>query len=143
MDLGRAEALRAQYERLFQRFERAAMFDCDVSLLEHARLEGLAPRPIVLSTHPTDVFREYFQALLQAEEDGIEVTTMPMIYEDLLGRVPISLLKSDWILRSFVDEARANGRFFFGQHTLRHRSALMVRRRSEDRAPQLTTTSST
>ena len=50
-----------------------------------------------------------FQALLQAEEDGIEVTTMPMVYEDLLGRVPISLLRSDWILRSFVDQARANG----------------------------------
>jgi exopolysaccharide biosynthesis polyprenyl glycosylphosphotransferase len=52
---------------------------------------------------------DMFQALLQAEEEGIDVTTMPMIYEDLLGRVPISLLRSDWILRSFVDQARANG----------------------------------
>ena len=50
-----------------------------------------------------------FQSLLQAEEGGIEVTTMPIVYEDLLGRVPISLLRSDWILRSFVDQARANG----------------------------------
>ncbi len=50
-----------------------------------------------------------FQALLQAEEDGIEVTTMPMVYEELLGRVPIFLLKSDWILRSFVDQAHADG----------------------------------
>jgi len=29
-------------------------------------------------------------------------------YEDLLGRVPIRLLEADWILRSFVDEARVS-----------------------------------
>lgn len=52
---------------------------------------------------------EMFQALLQAEEEGIEVTTMPSIYEELMGRVPIFLLQSDWILRSFVDQAHANG----------------------------------
>jgi len=52
---------------------------------------------------------DMFQALLQAEEEGIEVTTMPLVYEDLMGRVPILLLKSDWILRSFVDHAHANG----------------------------------
>lgn len=56
-----------------------------------------------------DMCDEMFQALLQAEESGVDVTTMPMVYEDLLGRVPISLLRSDWILRSFVDEARVNG----------------------------------
>jgi exopolysaccharide biosynthesis polyprenyl glycosylphosphotransferase len=50
-----------------------------------------------------------FQALLKAEEEGVEVTTMPLVYEDLMGRVPIFLLKSDWILRSFVDHAHANG----------------------------------
>ncbi len=56
-----------------------------------------------------------FQALLQAEEEGIEVTTMPIVYEDLLGRVPIALLRSDWILRSFVDQARANGLYELGK----------------------------
>ncbi|HSV85128.1 MAG TPA: sugar transferase [Levilinea sp.] len=44
------------------------------------------------------------QALMQAEEQGIEVTTMPMMYEELLGRVPIFLLHSDWLLRSFLDD---------------------------------------
>jgi lipopolysaccharide/colanic/teichoic acid biosynthesis glycosyltransferase len=34
---------------------------------------------------------------------------MPIYYEYLLGRVPIFLMPSDWILRSFVDEARAGG----------------------------------
>jgi exopolysaccharide biosynthesis polyprenyl glycosylphosphotransferase len=52
---------------------------------------------------------ELFQALLFAEEQGIEVTTMPSMYEDLLGRVPIFLLQSDWIFRSFVDVAHAGG----------------------------------
>lgn len=59
-----------------------------------------------------------FQAMLQAEEEGIEVTTMPVVYEDLLGRVPISLLQSDWILRSFVDSARANGLYELGKRIL-------------------------
>lgn len=52
-----------------------------------------------------------FQALLQAEERGIEVSTMPKIYEETMGRVPIFLLQSDWILRSFVDQAHT-GEFY-------------------------------
>ncbi|KPL70169.1 hypothetical protein ADN00_18520 [Ornatilinea apprima] len=52
-----------------------------------------------------------FQAVLTAEERGVEVTTMPLVYEELLGRVPILLLQSDWILRSFVDQAHTNNFF--------------------------------
>lgn len=51
---------------------------------------------------------EMFQALLTAEESGVEITTMPIIYEQLIGRVPIFLLNSDWIIRSFVDQVHAN-----------------------------------
>jgi len=50
-----------------------------------------------------------FQNLLKAEEKGVEITTMPIIYEETLGRVPIMLLQSDWILRSFVDQAHTGG----------------------------------
>jgi exopolysaccharide biosynthesis polyprenyl glycosylphosphotransferase len=50
-----------------------------------------------------------FQNILTAEEQGIEVTTMPLVYEELLGRVPIFLLQSDWILRSFIDQSHAGG----------------------------------
>lgn len=50
-----------------------------------------------------------FEAMMSAEEQGVTVTTMPVIYEELLGRVPIFLLRSDWVLRSFVDQARVNG----------------------------------
>lgn len=50
-----------------------------------------------------------FQALLDAQEHGVEITRMPVAYEELLGRVPIRWLEADWILRSFVDEARSRG----------------------------------
>jgi exopolysaccharide biosynthesis polyprenyl glycosylphosphotransferase len=50
-----------------------------------------------------------FQALLDAHERGVDITRMPRVYEELLGRVPIRLLEADWILRSFVDEARVSG----------------------------------
>jgi len=35
---------------------------------------------------------EMFRSLLAAEEQGVEITTMPTIYEKLFGRVPIMLL---------------------------------------------------
>ncbi len=51
------------------------------------------------------------QNLLIAEEQGIEVTSMAALYEELLGRIPISLLQPDWVLRSFVDQAHMGGFF--------------------------------
>lgn len=51
---------------------------------------------------------EMFQTLLNAQELGVEITRMPVAYEELLGRVPVHHLEADWILRSFVDEARVN-----------------------------------
>jgi exopolysaccharide biosynthesis polyprenyl glycosylphosphotransferase len=50
-----------------------------------------------------------FQAILDAQEAGVDVVRMPTVYEELLGRVPIHHLESDWLIRSFVDEARAGG----------------------------------
>jgi len=50
-----------------------------------------------------------FQAILDAQEAGVEVVPMPTVYEELLGRVPIRHLESDWLIRSFVDEARVGG----------------------------------
>jgi exopolysaccharide biosynthesis polyprenyl glycosylphosphotransferase len=49
-----------------------------------------------------------FQRMLEAEEQGIEITSMPLMYEELLGRVPIFLLQSDWVLRSFIDQSHAS-----------------------------------
>ncbi len=50
-----------------------------------------------------------FQALLEAQERGIEIVRFPRAYEELLDRVPIRMLEADWILRSFVDEAHTSG----------------------------------
>ena len=44
-----------------------------------------------------------FDALTESEEHGVQVTTMPLVYEELLGRVPVHLLNTDWLLRSFYD----------------------------------------
>jgi exopolysaccharide biosynthesis polyprenyl glycosylphosphotransferase len=46
-----------------------------------------------------EMHQEMFKALLDAEENGILVTPMPTMYEEILGRVPIFLLQSDWIKR--------------------------------------------
>jgi exopolysaccharide biosynthesis polyprenyl glycosylphosphotransferase len=50
-------------------------------------------------------------AILSAEEQGVEVNTMPVVYEELFGRVPITLLDDDWVLRSFVDRAHASSSY--------------------------------
>jgi lipopolysaccharide/colanic/teichoic acid biosynthesis glycosyltransferase len=43
---------------------------------------------------------------------------MPVVYEELLGRVPISLLDDDWILRTFVDRAHASGSYELGKRMM-------------------------
>jgi exopolysaccharide biosynthesis polyprenyl glycosylphosphotransferase len=50
-----------------------------------------------------------FQSILDAQEHGIEVTRMPILYEEMTGRVPVHHLESDWVIRSFVDQVRVSG----------------------------------
>jgi exopolysaccharide biosynthesis polyprenyl glycosylphosphotransferase len=52
-----------------------------------------------------------FQTILDAQERGVEVSRMPTLYEEMSGRVPIHHLESDWVIRSFVDEARVSGMY--------------------------------
>lgn len=59
-----------------------------------------------------------FQALLDAQECGVEIIRMPKAYEELVGRVPIRLLEADWILRSFVDEARVSVFYELGKRCM-------------------------
>jgi exopolysaccharide biosynthesis polyprenyl glycosylphosphotransferase len=59
-----------------------------------------------------------FQTLLDAQEQGVEISRMPVVYEELLGRVPIRLLETEWILRSFVDQSRASGFYEMGKRIL-------------------------
>ncbi len=60
---------------------------------------------MAISNHLDD---EIFDALTRSEERGITVTTMPVIYEELLGRVPVHLLNTDWLLRSFYDMSHSS-----------------------------------
>lgn len=50
-----------------------------------------------------------FQTILDAQEKGTDVTRMPILYEEMTGRVPIHHLESDWIIRSFVDGLPTSG----------------------------------
>ncbi|MEP0807381.1 MAG: sugar transferase [Chloroflexota bacterium] len=50
-----------------------------------------------------------FQTILDAQERGVDVTRMPILYEEMTGRVPIHHLESDWIIRSFVDGLPTSG----------------------------------
>jgi exopolysaccharide biosynthesis polyprenyl glycosylphosphotransferase len=50
-----------------------------------------------------------FQTILDVQEMGIEIIRMPTLYEEFAGRVPIHHLESDWVIRSFVDQARVSG----------------------------------
>lgn len=49
-----------------------------------------------------------FQTILDVQERGVEVTRMPILYEEITQRVPIHHLESDWLIRSFVDQLRVN-----------------------------------
>ena len=59
-----------------------------------------------------------FQVLLDAQQLGVEIIRMPRAYEDLVSRVPIRLLEADWMLRSFVDEARVSGFYELGKRLM-------------------------
>jgi len=61
---------------------------------------------------------QMFQALLDAQERGVQITRMPVAYEELLGRVPIRHLESDWLLRSFVDEIRVSSLYLIAKRMM-------------------------
>jgi len=59
-----------------------------------------------------------FQTILDAQERGLDIIPMPTMYEEMTGRVPIHHLESDWIVRSFVDQARVSGFYDLGKRAL-------------------------
>lgn len=52
--------------------------------------------------------KDLFEALTIAEETGLTVLTMPRVYEDLLKRIPVYLLGTDWMVRDFYDQAHSS-----------------------------------
>jgi lipopolysaccharide/colanic/teichoic acid biosynthesis glycosyltransferase len=61
---------------------------------------------------------EMFQVLMQAEEQALKSLPCRMMYEELLGRVPIYLLQSDWLLRSFLDDIHTGQLFEMGKRLI-------------------------
>lgn len=59
-----------------------------------------------------------FQAILDAQEKGVEISRMQRVYEDLFSRVPIFHLESEWLVRSFVEESRVSGFYLMGKRLL-------------------------
>ncbi len=84
-------------------------------LLEIVEVEDVSDIIVAISG---EMLGSTFQKLLDAQEKGIEISRMPSVYEELLGRVPIRLLEADWILRSFVDQSRASEFYELGKRLL-------------------------
>jgi exopolysaccharide biosynthesis polyprenyl glycosylphosphotransferase len=65
-----------------------------------------------------DLRGEMFQALLDVQGTGVEIVRMPTAYEELLNRVPVMCLEADWILRSFLDDARGSNFYEVGKRLI-------------------------
>ncbi|MFA6234950.1 MAG: shikimate kinase, partial [Bacteroidota bacterium] len=63
LDVRWLASLRSETASFFQHAAGASAFDCDASLLRFLDLRGLPPRPLILSSHPDDVYKEFFDFL--------------------------------------------------------------------------------
>ncbi|MBW8010901.1 MAG: sugar transferase [Chloroflexi bacterium] len=91
------------------------VFGGNESLLEVVTEESISDIVVAISGR---MLGRMFQSLLDAQELGVEIIRMPVAYEELLGRVPVQHLEADWILRSFVDEARVGSFYEIGKRLL-------------------------
>jgi exopolysaccharide biosynthesis polyprenyl glycosylphosphotransferase len=84
-------------------------------LLEIIEAKGITEIVIAITG---EVQGSTFQVLLDAQEGGVDIIPMPTLYEELLGRVPIHHLESEWLIRSFVNDSRAGGFFELAKRLL-------------------------
>jgi len=59
-----------------------------------------------------------FQTILDAQEKGVDITRMPILYEEMTSRVPVHHLESDWIIRSFVDGLHVSGIYLLSKRLI-------------------------
>jgi exopolysaccharide biosynthesis polyprenyl glycosylphosphotransferase len=59
-----------------------------------------------------------FQTLLDVQHSGVQISRMPVVYEQLFDRVPINILEADWLLRSFIDQFQTNRFYIIGKRIL-------------------------
>ena len=84
-------------------------------LLAIIEAEGITEIVIAITG---EVQGQTFQVLLDAQERGVDIIPMPVLYEELLGRVPIHHLESEWLIRSFVNDAQVGGFFEFAKRLM-------------------------
>jgi exopolysaccharide biosynthesis polyprenyl glycosylphosphotransferase len=84
-------------------------------LLELIREESVSDIVVAISG---EMRGSTFQVLLDAQEGGVEISRLPAVYEELMGRVPIRLLETDWILRSFIDQRRVSEFYELGKRII-------------------------
>ncbi len=65
------------------------------------------PEVILAITH--DLSTAVFHALLGCKEQGVQITLMPVLYEQLTGRVPIEHIGDNWNVALPLDSAEAGG----------------------------------
>ncbi len=109
-------------EKIGQTIERYAVLGGSECLTETITREKISELIVAISG---EMGGKMFQALLDAQELGVEITRMPVVYEELLGRVPIHHLEADWIIRSFVDEARVSAFYRLGKRLVDIAGGLM------------------
>jgi FlaA1/EpsC-like NDP-sugar epimerase len=89
--------------KLHKKFEGLAVLGASKDLLPLVDQNRISDLVVAITG---EVQGSTFQTLLDAQERGIEVTRMPIVYEEITQRVPIHHLESDWVIRSFVDQLR-------------------------------------
>ncbi len=69
--------------------------------------EHNVPEIIVAVTH--DLNAPLFQAILACKEQGVQITLMPVLFEQLTGMVPIEHIGDNWTVALPLDSAEAGG----------------------------------
>ena len=54
---------------------------------------------------------ELVQILIKLEEMGYEITTMSQEYEEITGKIPVSMMDSEWLIKNFYTEAHSSASF--------------------------------
>jgi len=66
-----------------------------------------ASEVILAITHT--VHRELIRAIMDCQEQGVQITLMPLLYEEITGRVPVEHVGDDWSLVLPLDHAAIGG----------------------------------
>lgn len=84
-------SLRTDDASFFPSARHADVWDCDIRFLHHLALDSVHPRPLILSVHAPDAFRDHFDALLHARD---RIGTRYPAWSELLEIKYAPLIKS-------------------------------------------------